>query len=79
MLRMMLLLVMAGLLMTANASDAVRRVRPSGSHAVIGEGTAHRCLFKVQGLDEFGSVAISRAYVEFDVNGSAADRVLYLS
>jgi hypothetical protein len=46
---------------------------------MISEGSAHRLLFKAEGIGTLGNVAISRAYVEFAVQGDPADRALHLS
>ena len=58
---------------------ADRNAEHVGDYAVIdnGEGV-HRCLFKVDGLGNLQSVAISHAQLEFDIPGQVVDRRLHL-
>ena len=50
-----------------------------GEYAVIDNGEGiHRCLFKVDGLGNLQSVAISHAQLEFDIPGQVVDRRLHL-
>lgn len=65
-------------LLAAAPATADRHHASLNSRATISHGNASRLLFKADGIGALGTVAISRARIEFDMAGDTADRVLYL-